>query len=296
MDKNALKAVPLLSEAEQKYRDRFSGRDDVFGVFKPDRSQLGQKRGPGEKLAGRLWVEKRPPTDLDWRGHFDGTGPIIGIFPIHLDGTVTWGSVDIDEYPIDRAKLAAQISHLPLVPMMSKSGGCHLFIFVDELVPAADMKARLHWLAAQIGRPDAEVFPKQTSLKGKKVGSYLTMSYWFYARYANYSFDDKGNSLMIEEAVEVMETKVLTREQFYAIPAVEVTEREAPDEADDPDIDLLAEDGDFGESQVQLENDRLRLWLFRSAVFLRETFLALHQRPTTPLRLGEYAFRVTRAG
>ena len=46
----------------------------------------------------------------------------------------------------------------------SKSGGAHIYLFIDEPVSASLLQRKLRQLAASIGFGQAEIFPKQTQL------------------------------------------------------------------------------------------------------------------------------------
>ena len=81
----------------------------------------------------------------------------------------------------------------PLIPFLSKSGGLHLYIFMNHKVAAADLKFRLITLVSQLGfkyiyqkydKPySLEIFPKQSKVikdkQGKAgAGSYINLPYF----------------------------------------------------------------------------------------------------------------------
>jgi hypothetical protein len=69
---------------------------------------------------------------------------------------------------------------LPLVVCRSKSGGAHLFLFVNQWASAKDMQEVLRHVAAALGYGDCEIFPKQTSLQLKRgdVGNFLNLPFY----------------------------------------------------------------------------------------------------------------------
>ena len=57
---------------------------------------------------------------------------------------------------------------LPLIPLLSKSGGLHCYIFLKEPIPAADIiEALKAFLLPLELKPNTEIFPKQKELKGR---------------------------------------------------------------------------------------------------------------------------------
>ena len=68
-----------------------------------------------------------------------------------------------------------------MIPVKSKSGGLHLYIFTKEKVKASEIREFLEDMLFILGLPPStEVYPKQTTLKSegadgnKSVGSFIT--------------------------------------------------------------------------------------------------------------------------
>ena len=57
---------------------------------------------------------------------------------------------------------------LPLISCRSKSGGAHVFLFIDGLVPAKAIRKKLNKFAFELGRANCEIFPKQDMLHVEK--------------------------------------------------------------------------------------------------------------------------------
>jgi|SRR5579862_378151 len=125
------------------------GGAQAFG-FDPETLKLSPdgKLRPGKTFA---WKNKKPTTAL-WEQHLRGK-IAIGVQASKDDGPASFGSIDIDEYSADTAKIVAQIyrDELPLIPCRSKSGGLHLFIFASEPVPRDLIERALRSLAARLG-------------------------------------------------------------------------------------------------------------------------------------------------
>ena len=94
----------------------------------------------------------------------------IGIQPCTENSEVKFGVIDID--PKDYADFnkkdyidIIQQYELPLLPVESKSGGLHLFLFMDTFTDSKTVKSFLTNLLSLFGlKQDTEIFPKQTQL------------------------------------------------------------------------------------------------------------------------------------
>lgn len=158
---------------------------DLFAGFE---RQHGTHGVPDLDPNGLKWGIKRTAKTLNgpatlemWEDHIAGKKP-LGIVPIRQDNTCTWGSIDIDQYDADIVEIVRKVedAKLPLVPVRSKSGGLHLFIFFAEPVDAVAAQGVLRDIAASIGFAGSEIFPKQTTIlveRGDK-GSWIVMPYY----------------------------------------------------------------------------------------------------------------------
>lgn len=124
----------------------------------------------------------REPVTRDlWRQHLEGRRP-LGIIPIREDNTCLWGCGDVDQYDLSHQELVLRVKKegLPLVVDKSKSGGAHLYLFLSEPVPAAELQAKLRDLMAGLGFGGCEIFPKQTQVLVERgdQGNWLKMPYF----------------------------------------------------------------------------------------------------------------------
>ena len=127
-----------------------------------------------------------------------GKGQSVGIIPINEENKVKWGCIDVDQYPLDHKKIIERVRKikLPLIVCRSKSGGAHLFIFVDDWVPAREMQDVLNHMSAALGYGGSEVFPKQVKLfldRGD-VGNFLNLPYYDQEMGLRYAFNDDGSA------------------------------------------------------------------------------------------------------
>ena len=113
----------------EKFKIIFQGLDRAYGEYTPGDTKNG-------KVGGSAVTKRDFVSDALWKNHLEGKAPSLGIVPIRDDSTCTWGCIDIDTYPLDHRKIAKDIKNkkIPLVVFRSKSGGAHLFLFVEKFI------------------------------------------------------------------------------------------------------------------------------------------------------------------
>jgi hypothetical protein len=169
--KEQFEPIELASHFFNLYR----GLDRAYGSF----TISGDLREDG-KVNGRAKTEIGPYNLTLWMRHLAGEVG-LGVVPIQEDGTCYWGSIDIDEYPLDYKLAENKIRELglPLVCIKSKSGGLHLTMFFSEPVSCKLVREKLYNIALALGHGGVEIFPKQVMLASKKdVGNWLNMPYF----------------------------------------------------------------------------------------------------------------------
>jgi hypothetical protein len=157
----------------RQFAQLFAGRTDCYGTY-----VVREKRDDG-KQKGKGTTHEKPLTEEVWAAHLSGKR-MLGVVPIRTDGTVCWFAGDIDVYTIDLAKLnkVCQDKNIPVVLCRSKSGGAHLYCFVDGAIPAATgIKLMRKWLA-MLGHPRCEVFPKQEHIAEGATGNWINLPYF----------------------------------------------------------------------------------------------------------------------
>lgn len=157
----------------RSFAQLFAGRTDVYGTY-----LVTEQRNDG-KQKGRGTTHHKDLTEAHWADHLEGR-KMLGVVPIRLDGTVSWFAGDIDVYNIDHKDLLrrCQALEIPVVICRSKSGGAHLYCFVNGAIPAEmAMRIMRHWLI-QLGHPKSEVFPKQEHLSEESIGNWINLPYF----------------------------------------------------------------------------------------------------------------------
>jgi hypothetical protein len=208
----------------------FSGSDLAHG-----RTALTGRRNAQGKVETKSWTEKRGVTEKDWELHLAGKLG-IGIPPINSESHVKWGAIDVDTYGTSFEDLVRTIYHerIPFVPVLSKSGGLHLYLFVKEWVPAKDMIERLDALAGYLGLGTSEIFPKQAIIaagqegKGSQdYGNWINMPYFRGTERLGLK-SDNTTVLQVSDFVTLCKSRTLSPDDFTALRSPE-DETELPD-------------------------------------------------------------------
>lgn len=171
--------MPVDEQTAERLMALFTGSEVCHGTYSPpDKSPPVGGKVEIKTTARTL---REPATLLHWLDHVNGVKP-LGIAPLREDGTCLWGCVDIDKYDLVLGNLAAKLDTLG-VPMhlgRSKSGGAHVFVFLDRPAPALSLQRWLREVAARLGYAQSEVFPKQSALLRERgdLPNWMIMPYF----------------------------------------------------------------------------------------------------------------------
>ena len=170
------------------YIELFGGTGIPHGVFLPS--------------SRKMYFSNTLATRKTYENHLKGKKG-MGIVPIRKDDSCYFGAIDIDDHKqkrieIEHGDLAEKINRLgfPLICCESKSGGAHLYTFLDKPMQAKKLKSKLSAWASALGYSDAEIFPKQDHLNGSK-GNWINLPYFGNSRKAYY----KGGVLDLENFI-----------------------------------------------------------------------------------------------
>lgn len=203
-----------MKEQVSKFRSLFQGMEEAYGYYNVTPGR------PGEKLLGERDTKRAPVTTALWEMHLKGEQG-LGIIPIMKDNHCWWGCIDIDKYDTDHKLVVKKIQQnkLPLVVCRSKSGGAHVFIFFKEPVPAKEVQAKLRAVAASLGYGGCEIFPKQTQVFTDKgdLGSWLNLPYFDAENTMRYAFDDKAQTLSLDDFFKYVAKKKVTRAELAGL-------------------------------------------------------------------------------
>ena len=192
----------------------FRGLNRAYGAV-----DLAGKDANG-KQRGKYKFVHEPRTSATYASHLNGEMS-IGVVPINEDNVCIWGAIDIDQYPLDHAAIIKKLDELdlPLVVCRSKSGGAHLYLFLQDFVDAEKLQLKLKEVASEIGFGGCEIFPKQVRLVLERGdnGNFLNLPYFNQKDGLRYAIKDDGSAASLEEFLTYAEAAAITEEQLDAL-------------------------------------------------------------------------------
>lgn len=210
-----------MADFADRFMALFAGMEEAHGCYIVEGTPE-----PGKKAKGKAFTKREPITKDHWKKHLAGK-ETLGVIPIRADNTCRWGAIDIDEYNLDLVTFARNIykRKLPMFPLRSKSGGCHLVLFLQEPVPAAVVQGKLTEIAASLGYGKSEIFPKQTTVLVDKgdLGNWLNMPYFGGENSSRYCLNHKGEAMSPAEFLGAAENKLLTEKELLDIDSAPPT-------------------------------------------------------------------------
>jgi hypothetical protein len=162
------------------FRSLFVGGDFGYGEWDTQRGAI-TRRGPAPLSA----YEKHLAGELG-----------LGLVPVRVDGTCRFAAVDIDVDTIDHKALYRKVQkrRFPLHVCRSKSGGAHLYMFIQEPgLPAAQVQGLLRRWASILGYPSAEIFPKQSKITTENIGNWINLPYFGSDATTRYEVGEDGS-------------------------------------------------------------------------------------------------------
>jgi len=201
----------------KEYIEYFTGLQRSYGVCKVDDGYIDEVTG--KKKWKHEWT-KTPVTDQDYEDHIKGIKS-IGIQPCTDEGMAKFGAIDVDKYPIDKKFYldVIQDKDLPIIPILSKSGGLHLYVFTTGWVKAKEIRSFLEELLVAFKLPHAtEVFPKQTQLISSdgtvSNGNFINLPYNGSDRKA---LDIDGSQMPFQKFVQTVGLNLVDPKNFKKI-------------------------------------------------------------------------------
>jgi len=211
----------------EDFAKRFAGLRQAYGTFTASNDLREDGKANGKNITISKELTDKDLLDL-WSGHLSGKQS-VGIVPIDEHNKCVWGAIDVDEYQLDLKDLAKKIAKqkLPLIVCRSKSGGAHIYLFIDEPISASMLQRKLRQIAASIGYGNAEIFPKQTKLlldRGDR-GSTLNMPYFGGENSTRYAYGKNGEAITPQEFLEYVAKISLKHTELERLEASPLTEK-----------------------------------------------------------------------
>lgn len=199
----------------------FEGSDLAHG-----RTTVGRVARNG-KTEANSYVTREVMTEEHVKAHLAGKQG-VGAIPINSKNECRFGAIDVDDYDLNHKALAAKVKkmELPLVHCRSKSGGAHLYLFLDNWYPAALVREYLTEMAALLGFAGREIFPKQDKILFDRgdVGNFINMPYFNANETVRYALSETGEALTLEEFLDKVEATRVPLAKLEIAPHVESRE------------------------------------------------------------------------
>ncbi len=207
----------------EKYIKYFEGYSRAYGVA--DMSTLKVDQESGKQKPDYRWNDEEL-TEQVYLNHLSGTQS-IGVQPCNENSQARFGVIDVDpkNYTNFDKKFFIDIVqdyNLPLIPILSKSGGLHLYLFMSEFVPAVLIRSFLSNLLPLFKlKPDCEIFPKQTTLtKDNETGqlnkgNFINLPYFKKSERVAINID--GTSFTFDQFIAVVDSNITTPENLKTI-------------------------------------------------------------------------------
>lgn len=179
----------------------FTGNTEAHGVYLPGPLAL-----PGQKQEGTCSSKVETVSYDLYEKHLRGEQG-LGIVPVRQDGTCTFAVLDIDTYDTDHETIVKAVHkyNLPLLPFRSKSGGLHLYLFLETIYDAKRIVQVMNGYRKLFQlKKTTEIFPKQNVIGDGKVGSWINIPYFNVGEEKQYLYDYDGNPCPLEEAIDII--------------------------------------------------------------------------------------------
>ena len=186
---------------------------ELLSLFQGDDSRYlkssltGEDDERGKKQANYITVHE-PVTEDIWKQHLEGTLR-LGLKP-EVEGQCKWGCIDVDpnnykDYSEKKYVEIIKKYSLPFVPVKSKSGGLHIFVFFTELADIKKVVEKLSEINTQYFLAQ-EVFPCNKAVNMPYHNMNATMEF---------AFDSNNNPLMIGSFIKLAKEKQIKPNDFF---------------------------------------------------------------------------------
>tara|TARA_R100001015_G_C4634496_1_gene201109 strand:- start:1591 stop:3153 length:1563 start_codon:yes stop_codon:yes gene_type:complete len=170
-------------------------------------SLTGESGSNGKKQAKYITVHENISSNV-WKDHLDGKYR-IGLRP-ELGDECCWACIDIDpnDYKnYSKKKYIDIISNfdLPFIPVVSKSGGLHLFIFFKKPAKIDKVKLKLQEFNEQYFLAN-EIFPCNKTINMPYFNMNATMEF---------AYNNNGTPVLVGQFIEIVKSKAIDPHKFY---------------------------------------------------------------------------------
>ncbi len=194
---------------------------DYMSVFKGNIHNYGQHYynfGESKKEKGKnTTVTDKLLTIVEYKKHLAGEIG-LGLIPINSNNKINFAVIDIDSYN-DNLKIfidAIEANNFPLIPFSSKSGGLHLYLFLEHEVVAKAVIDILNRMVQLLSldlfmkkeeNRIIEIFPKQNILQKGSIGNWINLPYFNYENTKQYCIRNNKHLNLDETLIYIKEKR-----------------------------------------------------------------------------------------
>jgi len=265
----------------REFEKFFTGLQRDYGFCNVDKGYVDPDSGKIKFDPGDYGWSKRHITAQDYQDHLDGK-KAIGIQPCDDDAKAGFGAIDVDpknykNFKLEKYLNIIQEKNLPVIPIESKSGGLHIYVFTKEKVPATLIREFLSNLLFLFKLPhNTEIFPKQTKLgvnqnNEKTSGSFINLPY--YKGTERRGILPDGTRMDLKKFIEVVGLNLQTEDSLKEIGNKKITEviTGGPEEFHDgpPCLQMICKEIQASGTKLKDERDR---FLYNYMVFAKKKY------------------------
>ena len=192
---------------------------ELLSLFQGDDSRYlkssltGEDDERGKRQANYVTVHE-PVTEEVWKQHLEGKIR-LGLKP-ETDDQCKWGCIDVDpnNYKDYSEKKYVEIISkykLPFVPVKSKSGGLHIFVFFSEMTDVVKVTKKLSEINEQYFLAQ-EIFPCNKA---------VNMPYHNMNASMEFAFDGNNTPIMVGRFVQLAKERTIEPKDFFNLKVQE---------------------------------------------------------------------------
>ena len=198
------------------FKQIFHGAEKNFG------QHIYGEVSEGEKENGKSWtVKDELVKDAHYEAHLDGKKG-LGVIPINERSKAKFGVIDVDIYDVNLSMYIEAIDrhNIPLVPFLSKSGGLHIYMFLNEWIPAKKMIEIMQEWSIILGldilvkntlNRTVEIFPKQAKAQPNAPGTWINLPYYG-GENSVQTVLSGGERLGIDDGLNLIKSRIISLE------------------------------------------------------------------------------------
>jgi len=183
--------------------------NDFQTIFSGNQNAYGEHTYPNKETKNKEGInitETKSINSSNYKKHLEGEKG-LGIIPIRKNNTCSFAVLDVDVYEKEVLLYIDTVykNKIPLLPFRSKSGGLHLYLFLNKPFKVSVVKSYMEEFRLLLGLNNkTEIFPKQEKLLEGQVGNWINLPYYNAENTRQFLYDKKEEPILFEEAILII--------------------------------------------------------------------------------------------